>query len=270
MKALRAVSAPTCTCRPPGATASNSSRSAPGAVSRSRGDRPAGRRNEIACGRGRRLTCTGKAGGGIGKVIQAHRGTASRLLKFVVILVLLGIASPRDAVAQGQLPVPDDIVLVQLVRASISALNQANFTGNYTVLRDLGAPSFRRSNTSAQLAVAFSDLRSQNVELGPLLVVNPVFTRLPYFTERGRLHLSGYFPTRPKRVKFDLWYEAVANRWRLFGLSVNTESAEAASAPPAEPGTTPAAAPKALIDLEDAPGRRATPQPPSPKPRRRP
>lgn len=203
-------------------------------------------------------------------MIPGHRVAVSGLLRLAAILVLFGLIAPRDAVAQGQLPVPDDIVLVQLVRASISALNQANFTGNYTVLRDLGAPSFRRANTSAQLAMTFSDLRSQNVELGPLLVVNPVFTRPPYFTERGRLHLSGYFPTRPKRVKFDLWYEAVANRWRLFGLSVNTESAEAASAPPAEPGTTPAAAPKALIDLEDAPGRRTAPQPPAPKPRRRP
>ena len=123
-------------------------------------------------------------------------------------------------------------------------MKHANFTGNYSVLRDLGSPAFRRANTSARLAVVFSDLRNQDLELGPLLVVDPVFTPPPHFDETGTLHLSGYFPTRPERVKFELWYEAVANRWRLFGMSVNTEPAEAAEAP-----TKPSSAPPALKDL---------------------
>ena len=175
-------------------------------------------------------------------MIQGHRVAVSGLL-FVAILVLLGLTPPRDAVAQGQLVVPDNIVLVQLVRASISALNQANFTGNYAVLRDLGAPGFRNANTAAQLAVAFSDLRNQNIELRPLLVIDPVFTPPPRFTKRGKLHLSGYFPSRPQRVKFELWYEAVAGRWRLFGISVNTEPAKAASAAPTKPSSAPPAPP---------------------------
>ncbi len=123
-------------------------------------------------------------------------------------------------------------------------MKHANFTGNYSVLRDLGSPAFRRANTSARRAVVFSDLRNQNLELGPLLVINPVFTPPPHFDETGTLHLSGYFPTRPERVKFELLYEAVANRWRLFGISVNTEPAEAAEAP-----TKPRSAPPALKDL---------------------
>jgi hypothetical protein len=179
-------------------------------------------------------------------VIQGHRVAASGLLRLAAILVLFGLIAPRDAVAQRQFPVPDDIVLLQLVRASINALDHANFTGNYTVLRDLGAPSFRRANTSARLAVAFSDLRNQKLDLSPLLVINPVFTPPPRYTEQGMLHLSGYFPIRPQHVKFDLWYEAVASRWRLFGISVNTEPAEAASAAP----TKPSSAPPALKDLE--------------------
>ena len=178
-------------------------------------------------------------------MIPGHRVAASGLPRLAAILVLFGLIAPRDAVAQAQLPVPDNIVLVQLVRASISALNQANFTGNYTVFRDLGAPSFRRANTSARLAEVFSNLRNQNLELGPLLVIDPVFTPPPFINDQGMLSLDGYFSTRPRRVTFGFLFEVVAGRWRIFGLSVNTEPAEAAEAP-----TKPSSAPPALKDLE--------------------
>ena len=201
----------------------------------------------IACGRGRRLTCTGGAIGGIGKVIQTHRGTASRLL-FVALLVLPGLMPPRDAVAQGAVTVPDKIELVKLVRATMSALNHANFTGNYTVLRDLGAPGFRAANTAARLAANFSDLRDRNLELSPLLVVDPIFTRPASFDERGMLRITGYFPTRPQRIVFDVTYQVAKNRWRLIGISINAESAEAASALPTEPNSAPAAAAAVVPD----------------------
>ena len=192
-------------------------------------------------------------------MIQDRRVAALRLLG-VAFLVLLASTAPRDAAAQDKVVVPHNLVLVQLVRSTMIALNHANFTGNYTVLRDLGAPSFRTANTSARLAGIFSNIRGKKLELSPLLVVAPVFAPPPGIDKRGLLRLTGYFPTRPERVNFELVYQVVGNRWRLFGISVGTTPT----------GTTPATEPKALIDLEDAPGRRTTPQPPGPKPRRRP
>ncbi|HYE26673.1 MAG TPA: hypothetical protein VEA61_00330 [Allosphingosinicella sp.] len=38
---------------------------------------------------------------------------------------------------------PDPIVINKLVWSAMAALDQANQTGNYSVLRDLGAPSFQ-------------------------------------------------------------------------------------------------------------------------------
>ena len=50
-----------------------------------------------------------------------------------------------------QAPKPADIdrngVLI-LVRSAILALDQANKTGNYTVLRDLGAPGFQTNSAA--------------------------------------------------------------------------------------------------------------------------
>src|SRR3954466_1644296 len=51
-----------------------------------------------------------------------------------------------------------------LIRSSLLALDQANKTGNYTVLRDLGAPGFQ-TNTAARLAEIFAKQRNDNLDL---------------------------------------------------------------------------------------------------------
>src|SRR5690348_9504462 len=57
--------------------------------------------------------------------------------------------------------VPQPIVALALVRSVMLAVDQANKTGNYTVLRDLGSPSFRAANDAAKLAQIFAAIRSQ-------------------------------------------------------------------------------------------------------------
>jgi hypothetical protein len=57
--------------------------------------------------------------------------------------------------------VPDDLKLIILIRTSLIALNHANLTDNYSVLRDMAAPGFQQANNAAQLAQIFSDLRNR-------------------------------------------------------------------------------------------------------------
>ena len=46
------------------------------------------------------------------------------------------------------------------------------------------------------------------------------------------LRLTGYFPTRPLQINFDLIFQNVGGQWRLFGISVATPQAP-------EPGQSP-------------------------------
>jgi hypothetical protein len=39
------------------------------------------------------------------------------------------------------------------------------------------------------------------------------------------LRLTGYFPTQPLQIKFDLLFERIRGDWRLFGISVATPPA---------------------------------------------
>jgi hypothetical protein len=59
-----------------------------------------------------------------------------------------------------------------LIRSTVLALDQANKTGNYTVLRDLGAPGFQ-ANTAARLAEIFASQRRDNLDLSGVAVIDP-------------------------------------------------------------------------------------------------
>src|SRR5262245_39490330 len=62
------------------------------------------------------------------------------------------------ASAQPQVAMPDAEKIVLLLRSTLVTLNDALQTGNFTVLRDMGAPGFREANTAGRLAQAFAQL----------------------------------------------------------------------------------------------------------------
>jgi len=147
-------------------------------------------------------------------------------------------APPADAPAPQQpLPVSLEQTLY-LIRSTLLTLNDANRSGNYTVLRDLAAPDFQARNTSADLAQSFSDLRRRNFDLFGAALVAPQLTAAPALDAEKRLHLTGYFATRPQQINFDLIFQVIGGQWRLFGISIATPDAP----PLATQTQTPAAA----------------------------
>ena len=132
-----------------------------------------------------------------------------------------------------------------LIRNTLLALNEANETGNYTVLRDMGAPGFRETNTAARLAEIFANLRAQKLDLSGIAALDPQLTILPQIEPNGLLHIAGFFPSIPTQVNFELLFAAVDSRWRPFGISVNIgSSSPTAPAAAAPTSPTPAVEPK--------------------------
>jgi hypothetical protein len=121
-----------------------------------------------------------------------------------------------------QIGVPDDLKLLILIRTTLIALNQANLTGDYSVLREIAAPGFRQANNPAQLAEIFTDLRNRKIDLSPIAVVEPKLARPAFINDRGVLRIAGFFPTKPEQVNFDLAFLPIEGQWRLFGISLKT------------------------------------------------
>jgi hypothetical protein len=146
-----------------------------------------------------------------------------------------------------RLPMPNDDKVLLLINSALIALNQANATENDTVLYDMAAPGFQRANRPERLAKLFSNLRSRNLDLTPVLLFQPKLYQRPQMNDRGMIRITGFFPTSPERVNFDLIYQPVQGKWRLYGIAANTQRVpprQAASAPQAEPAPAPEAEPK--------------------------
>ena len=141
-------------------------------------------------------------------------------------------AAPPAARPVAQ-PVPIDPVLVaKLVWSAMAALDHANQTGNYSVMRDLGAPSFQANNSAATLAGIFQDLRARQVDVANALIIPPSYEFPPGIVEGGLLRARGSFPLRPSGLAFDLLFQNVSGQWRLFGIAVVPTVAQQAQPTP--------------------------------------
>jgi hypothetical protein len=126
--------------------------------------------------------------------------------------------------SQQQMPVSIAQALY-LIRSTLLTLNDANRSGNYSVLRDLAAPDLQARNSVADLVLVFTDLRRRNFDLFAVAVDAPQLSTPPYLDPDKRLRLTGFFPTRPLQINFDLTFQNVDNHWRLSGIAVATPQA---------------------------------------------
>ena len=138
------------------------------------------------------------------------------------LMALLLATVPVAVKAAGPQPaaLPDGYKLSLLIYSTLTAFDQANTTGNYTVLRQLASPAFQSINSPDALARLFANYRRQHVVLAPVVLYQPTLTQQPAIGADGLLRLKGYFATRPLRIGFELAFQSVDGAWRLMALSI--------------------------------------------------
>jgi hypothetical protein len=109
---------------------------------------------------------------------------------------------------------------VNLIRGTLIALHQGDITGNYTVVRDLAAPSFRERNSAADLSRIFLPIRQARIDLSVAAVQDLKFAQAPTIDQQNLLKATGTFDSKPSPVRFEVMYQSVGGRWRLVGVSV--------------------------------------------------
>lgn len=136
-----------------------------------------------------------------------------------------------QAATQAQAVIPDTQTMIKLIWSIMAAVDHANATGNYSVLRDLGAPSFQANNNAASLAGIFQNIRNQRIDLSSTLLSVPNYDIPPTIVEGGLLRVRGVFPMRPSAIAFDLLFQAASGRWALFGIAVAPVNVPSPSTP---------------------------------------
>lgn len=175
----------------------------------------------------------------------SRRGWSSAAFSLSAAL-LIGGGLPASAAAQtgaaapppvAVMPVPDELELAKLIWSTITAIDHANQSGNYSVLRDIAAPSFQINNDPARLAQIFSSLRASRVDLSNSLLLAPVYNGPPQVTQGNLLRVRGGFGLRPTAVAFDLEFQWYNGKWRLFGVSLAPQplATQMPGSPPEQP-----------------------------------
>lgn len=143
-------------------------------------------------------------------------------------ILCLHLAEPAHAQGTSTLvspmPVPNELELSKLIWSTMAAVDHANLAGNYSVLRDLAAPSFQNANDAARLTQIFQGVRQSRVDLSNALLLAPTYSTPPIMIRPDVLRVQGLFGLRPTAVLFDLQYQWVNGRWRLFGIALGSET----------------------------------------------
>lgn len=134
-------------------------------------------------------------------------------------------------------PVPDQLELAKTIWSTLLAVDHANRSGNYSVLRDMSAQGFQINNDAARLAQLFSGLRESRVDLANTLVIAPTFFEPPRQIQADVFQVKGVFQLRPTAIQFDLYYQWEQGRWKLFGIDLQPVSL--AQAIPGAPQSAP-------------------------------
>lgn len=172
-------------------------------------------------------------------MVTGWRRNVSAGKRSVGTAMMLSLAIPTTVAAQ-QAPAPaaapaiGELDVHKLVWSTMIAVDQANKSGNYSVLRDLAAPGFQASNDPARLTQIFAGLRATNIDLSNTLLLAPTYTARPTMVQPDVLRMQGYFGLRPASVRFELIFQWIAGRWRLFGVSIVPFQMPADQGAPAE------------------------------------
>jgi hypothetical protein len=144
-----------------------------------------------------------------------------------------------------------------LMRNALIALDQANKTNEYSILRATASAAFQ-VNSTGKLSEIFAGQRREGLNLAYAAILEPKWTVEPQIEASGMIHMAGTFEVSPVPVAFDLLFTQQNGQWLLFGISVGLVKPPADAAAPAAPApakaaetkpaakpATPAPAPKA-------------------------
>jgi hypothetical protein len=127
-------------------------------------------------------------------------------------------------------PTPSQLELSRMIWSTVAAVDHANRSGNYSVLRDISAQNFQINYNPARLTEIFAGLRNSNIDLSTALLVPPTYYEAPQMLREDLFRVKGLFQLRPISIQFDMAFQWEQGRWKLAGIDI--QPAEMVASPP--------------------------------------
>lgn len=117
-------------------------------------------------------------------------------------------------------PTPSQLELSKMIWSTVAAVDHANRSGNYSVLRDIASQGFQINNNAAQLSEIFASLRRSQIDLSNAFLVPPTYTEAPRLISEDVFEVKGVFQLRPVSISFDIYFQWEAGQWKLYGIDL--------------------------------------------------
>ena len=135
-------------------------------------------------------------------------------------LFALLIALPVLAAAPK---VPSETELKSMTLESLLAFNKGIQAEDFTAFYEETAKLWQEQTTPEKLKEAFSEFIDKHLDISSIKKNEPVFNKPAEIDADGVLVVTGYYPTTPKRVVFQLKYLQEEGDWKLVGIKVDTK-----------------------------------------------
>ena len=139
----------------------------------------------------------------------------SNVLRWLILSLALGWAAPAFS---ANLPSDDEQEI--LIKATLMSFNDANMTGNYTVLYDKSAKPFRAQLSVEKLREAFNVFHEKKINIESIVAAEIAASKTPKIDDNGVLQLQGRFKDDEKRIRFDLKFLQEDGIWKILGINV--------------------------------------------------
>jgi hypothetical protein len=150
-----------------------------------------------------------------------HLAIAALLSRLAAAAMAVLLAS--SVAGAGELPNAKEQEV--LIKASLLTLNDANVTGNYTILHAKLSKPFREQFSAERLKQSFKEFADKKADWEAIVAMPPVPTGKSYIDKDGALILRGYFDAGARHVVYELDFIPSEGEWKPVNLTVRVKPA---------------------------------------------
>lgn len=140
--------------------------------------------------------------------------SSRRLIAAVTALFLASSA------AGDENKIPNAMEQEVLIKASLLTLNDANITGNYSVLHAKLSKPFREQFSADRLKQSFREFAEKKADWEAIAAMPPIPTAKAHIDKSGALILRGFFDAGATHVIYELDFLPSEGEWKASNLTV--------------------------------------------------